>query len=420
MIACIRLPHFATALEERAHPDLRDKPFVLLDEARQMVSDVSWTAARVGVRAGMGPVQARAHCADLLIRPAVPSRTQRAFEDLLAALTAFSDQVEPEDGLELRADGRRSREVAFLRPSQVDDTPAATCYLDLGKLKPDDALPLGRQLLAFTDQQTHIPARLGLSSGKFPARVAAASVDAGDLLIVPGGHETEFLSGFTVALLPVDGETLRQLDLLGWHTLSDIAAQPVAALLDRFGKQGRVMHRLAQGRDTRPVQVYTPSPVAHVTRHCDGVADWVRLEAFLADAVTEGTAALFAEGQTVQHITLLLALEDGAALERQVMLRQPSGSARHIRDTVCDLAQSLDVTAGVVGIELALGHIAPDVPRQLSLFDRPAVPQSHLSTALKDLVARYGSAHFYWVRAVARDARLPERRYRWENADDTP
>jgi hypothetical protein len=38
---------------------------------------------------------------------------------------------------------------------------------------------------------------------------------------------------------------------------------------------------------------------------------------------------------------------------------------------------------------------------------------------LKDLVARYGDAHFYWVRAVARDARLPERRYCWEKADNS-
>ncbi len=419
MIACIRLPHFATALAERTHPELRDKPFVLLDEARQVVSGVSPAAARAGVRAGMGTAQARAQCADLLIRLAIPSRTQRTFEDLLAALTAFSDQVEPEDGLELRADGRRSREVAFLRPSQVDDIPAATCYLDLGKLKPEEALPLARQILAFVNQQTHIPARLGLSSGKFPARVAAASVNAGDLLVVPGGHEADFLAGFTAALLPVDGETLRQIDLLGWHTLGDIAAQPVAALLDRFGKPGRIMHRLAQGRDSRPVQTYTPPLVVCVTRELDGVTDWARLESVLTDAVAEGTTALFAEGQTVQHVALLLALEDGIALERQVMLRQPSGSARHVRETVRDMAQSFDVTAGVVALELALGHIAPAVSHQLSLFDRPAVPQAHLNTALKDLVARYGSTHFYWVRAVARDARLPERRYRWENADET-
>lgn len=417
MIACVRLPHFAASVEAREHPDLTGKPFVLVD-GREYISGVSLPAARAGIRAGMGMAQARAQCTEVLIRPAVHSRHQRALDDLLAALTTFSVQVEAEDGPELRADGRRWRDVTFLHPSQLDDTPAATCYLDLGKLTPEETPALARQLLRYVETQAQLPARLGLSSGKFPARVAAASVNTGDLLVVPGGREAEFLAGFTVALLPVDGETLRQLDLLGWHTLGDVAAQPVAALLDRFGKQGRIMHRLANGRDTSPVQGYAPPVVARVSRQIDSaVADWGRLETLLADMVTETAAGILDGGQTVRHITLVLALEDGTALEQQVALRQPSGSARHIRETVRDMAQSLAVTAGVVEVELSLNHIAPVIPRQLSLFDRPAVPQAHLSTVLKDLVARYGDAHFYWVRAVARDARLPERRYRWEKAD---
>jgi hypothetical protein len=57
------------------------------------------------------------------------------------------------------------------------------------------------------------------------------------------------------------------------------------------------------------------------------------------------------------------------------------------------------------------------VPRQLSLFERPAVSQAHLNAVLRDLVARYGDTHFYWARAVSRDSRLPERRYRWEKAN---
>jgi nucleotidyltransferase/DNA polymerase involved in DNA repair len=418
MITCVRLPHFAASLEERAHPDLRGQPFVLVDDTGQQIVGVSRQAARAGVRAGMGLVQAHAQCAGLHIRPMVHSRTQHAFENLLDALTTFTAQVEPEDGLELRADARRWREMTFLHPTQLDDYPAVTCYLDLGKLKPDETPDLAQQVHRFVWEQTRIPAKLGMSSGKFPARVAATSVNTGDLLVVPDGQEGPFLAGFTVALLPVDGETLRQLDLLGWHTLGDVATQPVAALLNRFGKQGRTMHRLANGRDTSPVSPYQPSVVTRASRQLDEpLMDWGRLEAVLREMVETAAAGLLADGQTVRHITLVLSLENGTALERAVVLRQPTGSPRHIRETVRDMAQSLAVTCGVVDVELALSDVTPAVPRQLSLFDRPAVPQAHLNGVLKDLVARYGDAHFYWVRAVARDARLPERRYRWEKAD---
>lgn len=417
MIACVRLPHFAASLEERAHPDLRGKPFVLVAHGER-VAGMSPQAARAGVRAGMNVTRARAQCGDLLIRATVASQYQQAFGDLLAALTTFTAQVEAEDGLELRADGRSSRHVPFLPLAQFDDYPAATCYLDLGKLKPDELPPLARELGRFVWEQTHIPARLGLSSGKFPARVAATSVNNGDVLVVPGGRETDFLAGFTVALLPVDGETLRQLDLLGWHTLGDVAVQPVSALFARFGKQGRIMHRLANGRDTSPVLAYEPPRSERASRELDGaVTDWGRLDAVLDDMLASMAGSLFDAGQSVRQITLTLRLEDGTPLEQQVVLRQPSNRLPHIREAVREMAQSLVVTCGVVAIDLSLSDIAPAVARQLSLFDRPTVSQAHLSTVLHDMVARYGDTHFYWVRAVARDARLPERRYRWEKAD---
>ncbi|HVO71615.1 MAG TPA: hypothetical protein VMT24_16310, partial [Aggregatilineaceae bacterium] len=306
----------------------------------------------------------------------------------------------------------------FLHPTQLDDYPATTCYLDLGKVKPDEAPDLARGLHRLVWDQVQLSAKLGLSSGKFPARVAATSVNMGDLLIVPPGQEAAFLAGFTVALLPVDGETLRQLDLLGLYTLGDVAALSLAALLDRFGRQGRVMHRLAHGRDTSPVERYDPPTVERVSRQLEGaVTDRERLEAMLVEMVAGAAERLGGNSQTIREIALVLTLEDSAVLERQVVLRQPTGSARHIRETVIDMARTLAVTCGVVEVELTLSDIAPAVPRQLSLFDRPAVPQTHLSRVLEDLVARYGAAHFYRARAVDPDARLPERRYRREQAD---
>jgi hypothetical protein len=135
----------------------------------------------------------------------------------------------------------------------------------------------------------------------------------------------------------------------------------------------------------------------------------------LGGMVTEATASL--HSQTVRHITLVLVLDDNTALERQLVLRQPAGNSRHLRETVYNMAQSLGVMEGVIEIDLMLSDIAPAIPRQLSLFDRPAVPQAHLNTVLSDLMAHYGDEHFFWVRVTNRDARLPERRYRWEKAD---
>ena len=100
------------------------------------------------------------------------------------------------------------------------------------------------------------------------------------------------------------------------------------------------------------------------------------------------------------------------------MLRAPSGNRAHLRQTLRELAQSLDVTDGVVEVELALSDLAPVVPQQLSLFDREPVSQAELRAVLRSLVARHGEASFYWMRPDDPDARLPERRFRLDPADD--
>jgi nucleotidyltransferase/DNA polymerase involved in DNA repair len=109
MITCVRLPHLATHLEERAHPELKGKAVALVDRAQHppQVYAVSPPAAQAGIRPGMPLPQARARCDTLHVQPVVHSRYWEAFETLLEALTAFTPQVEPEEGVELRADARQ-------------------------------------------------------------------------------------------------------------------------------------------------------------------------------------------------------------------------------------------------------------------------------------------------------------------------
>jgi nucleotidyltransferase/DNA polymerase involved in DNA repair len=414
MIGCVRLPHVAAALEQRARPDLGDRPFALVDD-EQGVYGVSAEAARRGARAGMTLRQAQAVCSDLLVIPATPAHYRRAFDDLLEGLTHFTPQVEAEEGLELRADARRRVEVPFLRVGRMDDPPAPTCYLDLGALRDDAVVEMAGQLHDFIRQQAGLAACVGLAGGRFPARVAAATLAPGETLIVPEDDEAAFLAGFTVMLLPVDGETLRQLHLLGLHPLGEVAALPVAAVVDRFGKAGRVLHRLAQGRDTSPVRRYAPRVTERLVRHLDGPVSDAQVLEQLLDAMTSDLAGrLQAAGQAAQQIVLTLTVERGDQLEREVTLRQPRADADHLRRTVRELAQSLNVSSGVIEVELALGEIEAEVPRQLSLFDREPVSQTELRAALERLAAHYGDEGFYWARVADPDARLPERRVRLE------
>lgn len=416
MIACLRLPYFAARLAQRDDPRLREGPLVLVDDAG-CVTGLSPDAAQLGIRAGMSLRQAQMLDGTLRIEPAAPHRTRRVFEDLLDALTAFTPQVEPEEGLELRADARSRRKGPVLPAAQVDDQPAATCYLDFGRLSEADTLEMAHTLHQTVGARLALPATVGLASGKFPARIAAAALSNHELLTVSPGQEARFLASFAAGLLPVDGETARQLHLLGLVTLGHVATQPVGALLDRFGKMGRVMHRLASGRDTRPVQTYTPRVVYRQTRWLEApAADWQILHAILDDLLANLLAR--ADGQTVRQVELALVQADGQRRDGALALRAPSGNGVHLRQTVRELAASLAVTSSVVEVELALSDPAPVVPRQLSLFEREPVSQDALRAVLRNLAARHGEASFYWMRLADPDARLPERRFRLDRADE--
>ncbi|MBI5961723.1 MAG: hypothetical protein HY866_23500 [Chloroflexi bacterium] len=421
MIACLRLPYFTAALEQREHSHLQKAPLALLDSTGQgaRVVGLSAEAAQTGIQVGMSVRAAEALCTGLHLLPETPARYRRVFEELLDGLTLFTARVEPEDGPELRADGLRRVSVPFVPPSQMDRQAAATCYLDLGKLSPDEALDTGHQLGQFVQEQTQLPVTVGLAGGKFPARVAAVSLHPGELLIVPNGQAAEFLAGFSAALLPVDGETLRQLDLLGLRTLGDVAVQPVAALVDRFGKPGRILHPLANGHDTSPVLPYTPRVVEQVVHQTNGpINDRQVLAAIIQTQVEQSASRLHTVGCAARSMVVALTLENGTRLERAVMLRQPSDSLRHLVDTAEDLMAAFSISQGVTEIELVLGDLERVTARQLGLFERQPVSQEQLSEALRHLVARYGDGIFYRVRLTDPDARLPERRFRLEKAGE--
>lgn len=417
MIACVRLPFFAAAVEARDRPDLAGAALVIGEPPQdpRYVYAVSPLAAQAGVRGGMTLRQAQALCREARVIPATQARYRRALDGLLAQLATFTDYMEAEAAVELRADARRRARVPALGFAQMDDFPATVLYLDLGMLNQEDALHLGAQMNRVIQAEANQPSAVGLASGRFPARVAAMLLQPGELLLVPEGQEATFLADLTVDLLPVDGETLRQLHLLGLHTLGQIAAQPVAALLDRFGKPGRAMHRLANGRDTSPVPPYTPRVTEHAMRTLESPIDNRQtLTHLLATMAGEMAERLRAAGQAARQIELALALEDGTVLARDLALRQPSARPDHLAQAVNELAASLPLTSGVTEIDLTLSQIGQPVARQLSLFDRAPVSQEHLRQSLRDLAARYGEDCFYWVRLADEHARLPERQFTLE------
>lgn len=420
MIGCVRLPAFAADVERRDDPALLDRPLILAtpDGSPALVYAVSSEATQAGILAGMTAREARALCPEARTLLAEPAHYRRVLDDLTAALARFSDRVETTNGAELRADARHRKRTSYLPSGQIDAESATLCYLDIGRLSPDDAVAIADQIHDATRTAVGLTPAVGMASGKFPACVAASSLRRGEVALVREGQEAAFLADFPSSLLPGDGEMLRQLHLLGLETLGQVAALPAAALLDRFGRQGWAMHRLAGGHDTSPVRPYTPRRVERITRQFDGpVVDRQALAAGLGVMVEALASRLQTEGLMARELFVTLLLDDGGSPERGHIFRGATASVERIGQTVEELVGGMAITSGVVEAEITLGDLTPAVARQLSLFDREPVAHDRLRAVLCDLVARYGETCFYWISLADRDAHLPERRFQLTPVD---
>jgi DNA polymerase IV len=405
MIACLTLPHFAAALEERDDPALAETAFVLVDPdtPQRTVYASSQQAYMAGVRQGMSLKQAESVCPGLDVLTASPAASRQATTDLVLLLTGYSEQVELQQPTPRK--GKTS-------PAIQNEDAVIVC-LDLAGTGQDEALEMARLMHTAMREQLGLSAFIGVAAGKFTARVAASSLAQPELLMVRPDHSAEFLAPYPSSLLPLYPEQAEKLKRLGLHTLGSLAALPASAMLDLFGTEGRLFHRWAKGVDNSPLAPYHPPTTEHITRQLEeGVSDRLMLGDVLREMATQLAQQLAQKSQATHRVTLVATLGDKKKLVREVTLRQPTSSGQHLGDTAIELASSMTFSAEVIELGLILSDLVVAEARQLSLFELETTSAGQLQAALRELVARHGEQTFLRVSLSGHSAALPDRRVR--------
>ncbi|WP_346539242.1 DNA polymerase Y family protein [Micromonospora sp. DPT] len=210
-----------------------------------------------GVRRGLRRREAQGRCPQLTVVDHDPGRDARAFEPVVAAVE------EVVAGVEVVRPGACA--VAARGPSRY--------------LGGEEAA--AERIVEQVAQACAVESQVGIADGVFAAGLAAR---AGR--VVPPGGTPEFLTGLPVEALgrPALADLLRR---LGVRTLGDFAALPAGDVLARFGLDGALAHRLAAGRDDRPLAVRRPPVDLAVTADHDEPLDRVDAAAFAARALAE-------------------------------------------------------------------------------------------------------------------------------------
>ncbi|HET8659013.1 MAG TPA: DNA polymerase Y family protein [Micromonosporaceae bacterium] len=214
------------------------------------------TAARAeGVRRGLRKREAQSRCPQLVAVAYDPARDVRAFEPVVAAVEALAPGVEV-----LRAGvcalGARGPSAYFGGEARAAE-----------RIVEHVAVACG------------VESQVGAADGVFAAVLAAR---AGQL--VPVGGSARFLADLDISTLdrPQLTGLLRR---LGIRSLGGFAALPAADVLARFGFDAAYAHRLAAGRDTRPLAVRRPPPDLDVAETFDEPLERVDVAAFASRAL---------------------------------------------------------------------------------------------------------------------------------------
>lgn len=211
-----------------------------------------------GVRRGLRKREAQGRCPQLTVVEYDPGRDVRAFEPVVAAVEEVAVGVE------------------VVRPGACAlAVRGPTRYLGGEE-------PAAERIIEYVAQACAVESQVGIADGLFAAGLAARTGR-----IVPPGGTPGFLAGLPVDALgrPALADLLRR---LGVRTLADFAALPAGDVLARFGFDGALAHRLAAGRDHRPLAVRQPPTDLAVTADYDeDPLDRVDAAAFAARALAE-------------------------------------------------------------------------------------------------------------------------------------
>nr|WP_189077741.1 DNA polymerase Y family protein [Mangrovihabitans endophyticus] len=223
-------------------------------------------AARAeGVRRGLRRREAQRLCPRLIVVEHDPGRDAAAFEPVVAAVEDLAVGVE------------------IVRPGACAVVARGPARYFGG----EEAA--AERIVEQVAQNCAVESQVGIADGVFAAGLAAR---AGR--IVPPGETPGFLAAIPVEALdrPDLTDLLRR---LGVQTLGDFAALPDADVLTRFGPDGALAHRLAAGRDDRPLAVRKPPVDLDVSDTYDEPLDRVDVAAFagrvLAERLHDGLAA---------------------------------------------------------------------------------------------------------------------------------
>ena len=386
-VVSLFFPTWATDRLRRLEPTLPpETPLVLVgrDGRRRVVLAADSAAQSCGIRVGMAAAQAQALVAGLDIRDADPAGDRAALERLALWALRFSPVVaaDPPDGL------------------VIDTTGADHLFGGEGPMLETIARRIAaagygvRAALAGTWGAAHGLARYGAKS----------------LIIVPEHATARAAASLPLAALRLAPATVAGLKVLGFRSVGELAGQPRAPLVLRFGPEVALRLDQAFGRVEEPiVPVRDPDQIRARRAFAEPIAAPETIAKYVGKLATELCDGLEKRGLGVRRVHLRIDRVDRSAQATHVGLALPMRDAARLTRLLCETIARLDPGFGIEILTLSATATDPLDARQ-TISSLAAPPKPDVSGLIDTLLNRTETKSIHRATPVQSD--VPERSVR--------
>jgi DNA polymerase-4 len=229
----VDLDAFYASVEQLDDPELRGRPVIVGGTGhRGVVCAASYEARPFGVHSAMPTVRARRACPHAVFLPPRFDRYSEKSREVMALLRSVTPLVE-----------QLSVDEAFVDVAGV-------------RRRYGTGAEIATMARARIRAETGLTASIGVATTKFLAKLASDLAKPDGMLAVEPGTEVAFLAPLPVARLwGVGPATLRKLERMSIHTISDVTSCPADALDRALGPSlGAHLRALAVNDDGRAVE----------------------------------------------------------------------------------------------------------------------------------------------------------------------
>ena len=322
---------FFASVEMRENPELVGLPVVVggPSKNRGVVAAANYEARKYGVYSAMPMSRASQLCPDLRILPVNMPLYVSVSKQIHEIFNRYTPEIEP-----------LSLDEAFLDVS--------------GSVKLfGSAAEIARKIKTDIKQELNLIVSAGVAPNKFVAKIASDIEKPDGFVVVEENEMQRFLDPLSIKRIwGVGKKTEVLLNNYGITTIKDIRHQSSRWMVDRFGKQGDHIYRLANGQDKRDViSDARAKSISSENTFIEDISNKDTLLAYLSHLTEQVTARLREKKRKGKTVNIKIRFHDFTTIVRSKTLSQSSYQTEQIWQVVKRLFADA-LPAGKVAIRL--------------------------------------------------------------------